>query len=302
MKNEKEESPKQLPTELGSAEIYDFIYVDRARISSLYTQLFPQGLLTTVKTTSQQIFSDVKHLGTDIKVIKAEAQSAEGGVEGIEHMFDASWSVPLEVLSRLQALSIIRGSLRDAALGSIVLAEGFLRVIDYAGMKDLWEPIMRMAGRSLPKGKNSQGLKPSEIVEIMKGVPQSIHAQFLTSEGFLWSSLRPSDLVIPADDLVLKHGGAISGKWKILYILDAYADEGKPPDVSGWSGGELTNGILSAMHGIRAALGRPPRWFGITPLMIFRVVNPTLQPNVTETSAETPIVTRTDGGATARQE
>jgi hypothetical protein len=288
MKNEKEESPKQLPTELGSAEIYDFIYVDRARVSLLYTQLFPQGILTTVKTTSQQSFSDVKNLGTDIKVIKAEAQSAEGGVEGIEHMFDASWSVPLEVLSRLQALSIIRTSLRETALGGIVLAEGFLRVIDYAGMKDLWDPIMKMAGRNLPKVKNSQGLKPSEIVEIMKGVPQSIHAQFLSGEGFLWSSLRPSDLVIPADDLVLKHGGAISGKWRILYILDAYADEAKPPDDSGWSGGELTDGELSAMHGIRVAIGRPAGWFGIIPLMIFRVVNPPLQHDIAKTSAETP--------------
>jgi hypothetical protein len=94
--------------------------------------------------------------------------------------------------------------------------------------------------------------------------------------------------LIPADDLVLKHGGAISGRWKILYILDAYADEGKPPDVSGWSGGELTNGILSAMHGLRAAIGRPSGWFGITPLMIFRVVNPPLEQNIAESSTETP--------------
>jgi hypothetical protein len=282
MKNERDESPKQLPTELGSAEIYDFIYVDRARVSVLYAQLFPQGLLTTVKTTAQQSFSDTRNLGSDIKVIKAGAESVEGGLEGIEHMFDASWSIPLEVLSRLRALSAVRPSLRETTLGGIVLAEGFLRVIDYRGMKDLWEPIMKMAGRNLPKVKGSQGLNPAEIVGIMKGVPQSIHAQFLTDEGFLWSSMRASDLVIPGDDLVLKHGGAISGRWKILYILDAYADEGKPPDVSGWSGGDLTNGVLNAMHGMRAALGRPAGWFGITPLMIFRVVNPPAKPNVSD--------------------
>jgi hypothetical protein len=35
MKSESGESPKQLPTGTDSAEIYDFLYVDRARISAL---------------------------------------------------------------------------------------------------------------------------------------------------------------------------------------------------------------------------------------------------------------------------
>lgn len=274
MKSEKEESPKQLPTALGSAEIYDFLYVDRARISALYAQLFPQGLLTTVKTTAQQSFSDTQNLGSDIKVIKAETKSVEGGLESVEQAFDPSWAIPLEVLSRLQTLTLVRSSVRGANLGAIILTEGFLRVIDYASMKELWDPVMRMAGKSMPKGQKGQQMNPAAIVAIMKAIPHSIHAQFLTGEGFLWSSLRPSDLVIPAGDLALKHGGTISGRWKIMYILDAYPDEAKPPDVSGWSGGDLTNGVLTAMHAIRASLGRPPHWFGITPLMVFRVVNP----------------------------
>jgi hypothetical protein len=289
MKSEKEESPKQLPTALGSAEIYDFLYVDRARISALYTQLFPQGLLTTVKTTAQQSFSDTQNLGSDIKVIKAETKSVEGGLESIEQAFDPSWAIPLEVLSRLQTLTLVRRSVRGANLGAIVLAEeAFLRVIDYASMKELWDPIMKMVGRNIPKGQKGQQMSTSDMVAIMKGLPHSIHAQFLTHEGYLWSSLRPSDLVIPADDLTLKHGGAISGRWKVLFILDAYPDEAKPPDVSGWSGGDLTNGVLTAMHGMRAALGRPSHWLGITPLMIFRVVNPPVQPDTTKAPVGTP--------------
>jgi hypothetical protein len=274
MKKENEESPKQLPTGVGSAEIYDFLYVDRARISALYSQLFPQGLLTRIKTTAQQSFSDVQNLGSDIKIIKAGTESAEGGLEGIEHQFDPSWSVPLEVLARLQTLSLVRSSARGNNLGGIVLIDGFLRVIDYASMKDLWEPGMKMAMRNLPKGQKGPNMKTSEIIDLMKALPRSIHAQFLTSDGFLWSSLRPSDLVIPADDLTLKHGGAISGQWKILYILDAWPDKGAPPDVTGWSGGELTSGVLNAIHGIRITMGRPPGWFGVTPLMIFRAINP----------------------------
>jgi hypothetical protein len=274
MKSENAGLPKQLPPDLESAEIYEFVYVDRPRVSVLYSQLFPQGgLLTSVKTNAQQTFSDDQNLGSDIKVFKAETKSTEGGSEGIEHVFDPTWSIPLEVLSRLQSLSIIHASLKKAKLGSIVLAEGYLRVIDYAGMKDLWEPALRIAMKNTPKGQKVPSLSVSEMLNMFKALPQSIHAQFLTTEGFLWSSLRPADLLIPADDLVLKHGGAVLGRWKILYILDAYPDDGKPPDVSMWSGGELSNGILSALHGIRAVVGRPVGWAGITPLMIFRAVN-----------------------------
>jgi hypothetical protein len=83
MKSASAESPKQLQMGPESAEVYDFLYVDRARVSALYAQLFPQGILTTVKTTSQQGFADDSSLGTDIKILKAENKSGESGLEGI---------------------------------------------------------------------------------------------------------------------------------------------------------------------------------------------------------------------------
>src|SRR5258706_337037 len=128
MKSESGESPKRLQTVPESADVHDFLYVDRARISVLYAQLFPQGVLTNVKTTAQQSFSDDSNVGTDLKVFKAETKSIDGGSEGIEHVFDAAWSIPLEVLARLQSLSLVRDSLKDAGLGSIILTDCHLRV------------------------------------------------------------------------------------------------------------------------------------------------------------------------------
>ncbi len=128
-------SPRISPAVPESAEIYDFLYVDRARVSALYAQLLPQGILTSVKTTAQQSFSDDRNVGSDIKILKAETKSSDSGSEGIERMFDASWSIPLEVLRCLQSRSLVLDSLRGANLGSIVLAEGcWLRVIDFASM------------------------------------------------------------------------------------------------------------------------------------------------------------------------
>jgi hypothetical protein len=194
MKRENAESPKQFPAGPESAELYDFLYVDRARISSLYAQLFPQGILTTVKTSSQQSFSDDNNLGSDLKIIKAEAKSTEGGSDSIEHLFDASWSIPLEVLAQLQTVSAVRHSIREAHLGAIVLAQGYLRIIDYTTMKSLWGPAMKIAAPTAPKGQKGQNTpKLSDLIEIMQGLPHSMHAHFLTAEGFLWSLRIPGE-------------------------------------------------------------------------------------------------------------
>ena len=266
MKSDNAESQKQLPVEPESAEIFDFLYVDRSRISALYAQLFPQGILTNVKTTSQQSFSDTSNIGSDIKVLKAESISANAGMEGIEHSFDTSWSIPVEVLARLQELSLIQSSLENAALGSIILAPAcYLRIIDYGSMKDLWEPIGHILSEIQPNIQNFQAM-----MAMVRGLPHAIHAHFLTNFGYLWSSLQPSNLNIPVNDLILKHGGTIAGAWKLLFVLDAYPDIASPPDFESWSAGEMTNGILGAMHGIWTAMGRPSGWLGITPLMIYR--------------------------------
>jgi hypothetical protein len=284
MRSENGESPKLSPAVLESAEIagiYDFLYVDRARISALYAQLFPQGILTGVKTTAQQSFSADQNIGTDIKLLKADTKSTEGGSEGIEHMFDASWSIPLEVLECLRSRSLVRQSLQGAGLGCIILTDCYLRVIEFASMDNLWEPAMHIFVESAQPPQPISPEAISTISQILKAMPRAIHAHYLTRDAALWSSLQPENLTIPTADLTLKYGGTISGSWKLLYLLDAWPDAGDPPDLSGvWSAGEMMNGILTAVHSLRGAIGRPAGWVGITPLMIFRDIAGWLPPAV----------------------
>lgn len=273
MKSESGESPNPSSTVPGSAEIYDFLYVDKARISVLYAQLFPQGILTSVKTTQQQGFSNDSNVGSDIKVFKAEAKSSESGSEGIEHVFDASWSIPLEVLSMLKSRSLVNYSIRDASanLGSIILMDNcHLRIIDFASMDGLWEPSAKLFLATQPE--DAPPLL-NEMLGILKAMPQVIHAHFVTSEAFLWSSLQINGLTIPTTDLTLKYGGAVPGAWNVLYVIDAWADGGEPPDLTNWSASDLTNAVLNAMHLLKSTLGRPSSWIGVTPLMIFRRIS-----------------------------
>jgi hypothetical protein len=52
----------------------------------------------------------------------------------MEHTFDASWAIPIEVLSRLNELLLVRSSLGGATLGTIALLNSFLRIIDYTAI------------------------------------------------------------------------------------------------------------------------------------------------------------------------
>jgi hypothetical protein len=194
-----------LPTAPVSAEINDFLYVDRARISALYAQLFPQGVLTGIRTTTQQNFSDEGDVGSDIKIFKASTKTIEAGSEGIEHQFDASWSIPLEVLAKLESLSLVRNTLLGAGLGSIILTDCHLRIVDFSSMANLWTPALNAAALSGEHAQLSPGLV-TLISDGMKAMPQAIHAHFLTAQALLWASLHPSSLTISTSDLTLKYG------------------------------------------------------------------------------------------------
>jgi hypothetical protein len=68
-------------------------------------------------------------------------------------VFDASWAIPLEVLVGLQKRSLFRYSLANPQLGMVALLNGYLRIIDYISMKDLWASLRLDARRSTgPEG------------------------------------------------------------------------------------------------------------------------------------------------------
>ena len=73
-------------------------------------------------------------------------------------------------------------------------------------------------------------------------MPRAIHAHYLSKFGAMWSSLQPTGLNIPASDFTLKYGGTASGVWNVIYVLDAWADAGTAPDVTDWSGGQVSDG------------------------------------------------------------
>lgn len=150
--------------------------------------------------------------------------------------------MPLDVLNELRTRAILKYSISQAKLGSYVLISSYLRVIDYGTMKELWEPALNLfAGASGDQLKN--------LVGILKNLPHSIHAHYLSNWGSLWSTLQQQNLLVPADDLVLKHGANIMGLWRALVVLDTFPD--LPPETMAplppWPAGEATDGVIMTM-------------------------------------------------------
>jgi hypothetical protein len=121
-------------------------------------------------------------------------------------------------------------------------------------------------------------------LEFLRLLPHAIQSSVRTGENEVWCSLREDNLIVPASELLIKHGHVVAGDWSMVGILDAFPDEVAPsfetdPErflaqaTAALSLGALWEAIGAIAPIARAALGRPPTSFGMTPLLIFREVS-----------------------------
>lgn len=264
--------------------LFDYFYVDKERVSALTAQLFPSGVLNSVKQTSSESEKDLKELKGGLPLFGVRSNASEGWSRGQERTFDSSWSIPLNLLDKLSETERMKTNLHEAKLGDLVLMKGMMKIFD-AQMVHLCMPIFKkiklneLKGEKNTQAKNALKLEIAGIEnaeELVKILPPTTHIDFADSCGNLsWMSVEPSNLTTTLSDVSLKYGPFIPGEWYILGIVDAYADEAKVdnPDAPYPS---ITNDLKLGMEPIllmmRSLMGRPIGSYGITPLIIFRGV------------------------------
>lgn len=262
--------------------LFDYFYVDKERVSALTAQLFPSGVLNSVKQTSTESENDLKELKGGIPLVGMRSNASEAWSRGQERIFDSSWSLPLNLLDKLSETGRMKTSLHEAKLGDLVLMKGMMKIFD-AQMVHLCMPIVKKIKQNeLKSEKNTQvknalkqelsGLDDAEAM--VKILPPTTHIDFADSSGNLsWMSVEPTNLTTTLSDVSLKYGPFIPGEWYILGIVDAYADDTKVdnpdapyPTVSN----DLKRGMEPMLLMMRGLMGRPTGSYGITPLIIFR--------------------------------
>ena len=274
----------------NTESIFDFFYVDTLKIKSFYAQLTGNGALTSLKHTNQVADARVLEATVGIPTVAGgKGGNTHTANRGSEHQYDASPTMPREMIDRLDELGYIHRELSDDMLGNLVLYKGTLGVVDVGVAKDLVEPALNLHLKELLAGNQQQKNSANEIkknlkdmISFVKSIPFAVEARLLVSTGEknesgvqlaneIWMSLSRDEMVGSPHDLNFKHGEYLAGELYVLGVLDAVPFDGLTFETED---NELREGITALTKMMKETMGRPATAYGLSPVAIFRVLKP----------------------------
>lgn len=250
--------------------VYDFLYVDWDRISSLTSQMDEMGVLMHISEThSKDVVKRGKlggttegSLGVDSTKAsvsaKAEASSDKKFARSHARNFNARFALPINFLDLLTDNDLIHKNQEDWSVGRIGLFKGTLTIADMTAM--------------LPGMKASTTDNDIQLaVSILGEMPSTAQGILVKGGTKIWSVYDVNNWVAHPASLALSHGARIDGQWAIIGIIDA-----KPNESPLKANASLFSTAMSAMvdfsEVIREEMGRPKNCYGFTPLLVFREV------------------------------
>jgi hypothetical protein len=265
----------------------DFLYLDRQRIASLVGQLSDRGMLIGLKSIFQKSQSKEGKAGGTAVVASIEGRISGTSSESSEETYDPFWTHAYSFLQNLEANFAV--PLENARMGSLVKFDAFVQFLDLKIMRNLWEPTARafllsqvsdtaqpappLSRKKRREQHQQQPQRQQQIpdatkfgLEILKEVPHLLYMTFLAMPNFrFWAAAQPDYLTISSDALIMKFGAVIDGLWTVVGIVDGrIGDAPTPLPVS-----PILDGIVTAMSGLREAIGRPKDHWGLTPIAIY---------------------------------
>lgn len=275
--------------------IFDFIYLDNTKIRSFYAQLTGSGAITSRKNTSATSDDSTAEFSGSIPAV-ATAKSTFKNTAGLgsEDIFDASVTMPREMIDRLDELGFVNRDIDPEILGNLLLIEGRLSIVDVSVIKGFIEPTANFMASSMPNTTSSHKKKKDEFNKLMtpmlqfiKEVPYALEGKLLVDTGHtgendiplcdeIWMTLSRSEMINSAHDINFKHGEFMSGKWYVLGVLDAVPFDGFTYHTEK---NELRDLISQTTGMLKEQFGRPNNAFGMTPIAIFRVLKSQQQQN-----------------------
>lgn len=281
--------------------ISDFLYADLERLKGWLAQLDDNGVLldhtassgSTQSATDDTTASISGEAGKNILIAKAEIgglvsakmTATRQALSSIQQRFDASWSIPLNVLDRLDEGNFIRRKLADAPVGSLVLVAGTPHIVDLTLVKAIWGPGSAYAIAEIPV-TNQESKKVirqvkegfQRVGDILNAMPPSTQINMQTLDGLqVWAPMKEPYLTIDPVNLALQHGTSLPGMWHLLGVVDAIPDgevETESAPANGMVYTELMQAAATVLSSVRGLMGRPTSAFGLTPLLLFRSVDP----------------------------
>lgn len=291
---------------LGSKSLYEFIYIDDYRLKSLIAQINNEGILLEYQTglTMSSSTSGSKkntksgELGGSAVLAKTSGTkevmdgNSETEQEGKNLKYDATYASPVQLFELVEANELAYKSLNAAKYGGLLHIKGSLKLIDTSHFKLATKPfnpvlnmIEKMGESGNPYGFDMSGLEvftggDNSIVKSMFSIfedfPQTINMTMLGKTGKAWSTLNPESLRINIWDYVLKCGNELPGEWHCLALLDSRPNHIVSTNASQGSNDSqrLDSMVTNVLSSMRGFLGIEDDTYGVTPILIFREVNP----------------------------
>lgn len=286
--------------------VYDFLYVDARRIAVFLSQFSEYGHLTSLTRAA----SESSSTSGGVNVVAAKLDTGTSAQTNLTRQFDPQWLAPLSFLDQASQRGMIVRDLAEARIGQLALVSGRLAMFDLGIMRSAWgidaikDAIIQQASNEAAGSAESNAHQMSrnerqrlererkvavtkEIganLEMLKLLPHTIQTSIRTKEIEIWSSLPEENLIVPASELLIKHGHVVAGEWTMVGVVDAFPDQPIPTveadadqfvtfALAAMSLGALWQMIAALAPIARMALGRPQTSFGMTPLLIFREVS-----------------------------
>jgi len=293
--------------------VFDFLYHDARRVSSFLAQFSDYGHLLSVKATEAVGQASTKRFDATVSGSLPVVANARGGWQqsttdderdSAERTFDPIWANAITLLGFLSERDLIQRDITAARIGQFVLVSGRLDLFDLGIFRAAWanpkvkEVVVhgaevaenvrksRSERRRTDKQKSPATTEAELAVEMMAMMPHSAIAAVSSGDQAAWCVLRDEWLTVPATDILLKHGVTVAGEWSMLGILDAMPDEPNVEIEPGVFSRHIENFVAGmklsqmAMHfagfagPARLLLGRPEASYGVTPLLVFREIQP----------------------------
>lgn len=265
----------------GTASVFDFLFVDHARVALFNAQFTGMGSM-------RQIVESESSTGTksgDVNAAVARGRYERSTSQSLEKAYDAQWAEPLSFLDHAQERGLLKPDLASARVGDLVKVKAEIEFLNLASLQKVWSTVAEAGsgggGQKRRRGGGGKLLANNDAelgLRIFGALDQPMIMVFRAEAGRLWSAVDPANVVGAASSLHWKFGARIDGDWHVVGVVDC------PPGQLSWPSQEhgplfgppeapSPHPLVAMMSEIGNVIGRPSDCHGITPLVVLREIS-----------------------------
>jgi len=252
--------------------LYDFLYVDRERMASLYAQ-HHTGLLTALEFAhaNTQTSGGQTDGGISVGVASGAISSSnsEAVADEVRRNLDPHDIILTDVLTFLIDGKHILSDPSKAKPGSFILLSGRLAILDYQMMVNALSKMDKKQHESMVSGTQKEKRDGLLGIRAFIGLaPDILHCVFATQSGTVAvGCIEREAFRGSTTKLIAQHGTWFPGQWEILAIADSGGDDPPAPELKF---GQLAEASMTMIDAFRSLYSIGSANLSITPLLICR--------------------------------